>query len=169
MGLLKTIWYLLTGVDRDVKRISRKFDSVDMQLCTISTQLNAIELDLKKIQAELETPLAVSLEINLSGVKLGENQMLEVGTNGSVVATLVALDAAGNPGAKLAETPVWSVSDTELASVAASPDGLTAVVTTNGKLGKFVVSAKSGELSDDSDEIEVVVGAAAVLRVDLGV
>lgn len=128
-------------------------------------------LKLDKIQAELETPSAVRLEINIDGVTLGENEMLQVATDGSVLATLVAQDKAGNPGAKLDSVPAWTLSDAEMGSVNASEDGMTAVVVLTGKIGKFVLTAKATaagvELADDSDEIEVVVGAAALLTVNL--
>lgn len=175
MGLLKTIWFLLTGIDKQTKKIDEKIDLLikhEIQdkeaILIIMRALDRVLISLEKIQGELETPLAASLEIELGGdIQIGENNMLQVASTGSVLATLVALDAAGNPGAKLDVAPVWSLSDETLGTVNAAEDGLTAVVVLSGKLGKFVLTAKAGELSDDSDEIEVVVGAAALLRVDL--
>lgn len=175
MGILKNIWYLLTGMNKNLEKAFEKdFKKLDKILEVLNTQgatLLKIVSQLEKIQADLQPPPAVALEIKLGGVVLGESNMLQVADNGSVLANLEADDALGNPGAKLESVPAWSLSDSSLGSVNASEDGMTAVVVLSGKLGTFKlhVEAQSAgaTLAADSDDIEVVAGAAALLKVSL--
>lgn len=183
MNLLTHIWSLLNRVDTQTKKnasgiedlarlMKSNVEVAHLRYETFLSLLESIQESLKQVQADLRPPPAVSLEITIGGdVITGENKMLQVSDSGSVLASLEVQDAAGNPGAKLDSVPVWTVSDPVLGSVNASEDGLTAVVVLTGKLGTFKVSAsaQAGDktLSDDSDDIQVVVGAAALLIVDL--
>lgn len=181
MGVFKVLWFLIFGIDLDAIKTRRKLERLVEErlgflerrfathMIRVTERLDHLKKLVEAIGEVRQPSSAVRLVINLDGV--GENQMLQVATNGSVVANLVAQDAAGNPGAKLDSVPTWTVSDETLGSVNASEDGMTAVVVLTGKIGKFVLTAKAKvgdvELSDDSDEIEVVVGAAALLTVNL--
>lgn len=179
MGLFKIIWFLLFGEDLDAIKTRRKLERLveerlgflERRFATHMIRVTERLDHLKKLVegGVPQSPSAVRLVIKLDGQ--GDNQMLQVATDGSVVANLVAQDAAGNPGAKLDSVPTWTVSDETLGSVNAAEDGMTAVVVLTGKVGKFVLTAKAKvgdvELSDDSDEIEVVVGAAKLLTVNL--
>lgn len=173
MGIFKLAWFLFFGQDWDAMKLERQalynHDHVLMRLQLIREDLERLTELVEALREVPQLPSAARLSINLDGV--GDNKMLQVATNGSVVANLVAQDAAGNPGAKLDSVPTWTVSDETLGVVNASEDGMTAVVVLTGKVGKFVLTAKAKvgdlELADDSDEIEVVPGAAALLTVNL--
>lgn len=174
MGLFKIIWFLLFGKDLDAIKTQHELRVLRVKQEETLLWAQRIEWQLycltKLIEGEApQSPSAVRILIKLDGV--GDNQMLQVATDGSVVANLVAQDAAGNPGAKLDSVPTWTVSDETLGAVNAAEDGMTAVVVLTGKVGKFVLTAKAKvgdvELADDSDEIEVVVGAAKLLTVNL--
>lgn len=178
MSLFKSIWMILTGMDREVGKIHDELDRIDLKVNYIFSKvvvqkdvLNQILSIVQKIEAQLTPPPAVSLQMKLSGVKQGDNSMLQVSDTGSVVATLEADDELGNPGAALDAAPTWSLSDPTLGSVNAALDGLSAVVVLTGKLGTFKVHADAlaggKALSADSDDVEVVVGAAALIKVSV--
>lgn len=93
--------------------------------------------------------------------------MLKVKDDGSVLFTLVAKDAKGNPGAALADAPQWTSSDETLCTLNVAADGMTAVGVLSGTLGTFSVHVASGALAADSDQIEVDPGAAALLEVQV--
>lgn len=160
--MFKTIWMLITGLGRQIDKLNAKLDALALRL----EQVYILMLD---IQAQLKPPPAVALVIHLGGVTLGEDSMLKVADTGSVIASLEADDALGNAGATLDSVPAWSLSDSELGSVNASEDGMSAVVVLSGKLGKFKVQASAkaagNDLSAESEEIEVTVGAAALIKV----
>lgn len=170
MSILRNIWFLLTGVDKQVKNENLKLDKVIAMLGTQELLLEAVIEIVQKIQADLQPPPAVKLEIKLGGV-IGENGMLQVADTGSVLASVEADDALGNAGAKLDSVPAWTLSDASFGTVNAAADGMTAVVVLTGKLGTFKlhVEAQSAgaTLAVDSDDIEVIAGAAALLKVSL--
>lgn len=70
-----------------------------------------------------------------------------------VTLTVAPLDAAGNPG-KIDGKPTWTSSDESIATVAASDDGLSAVVTAVGPLGTVQIVAKAdADLGEGVKEI----------------
>lgn len=184
MNMIRNIWMLLTGFDRELNQLNAKIDQVlafqaDLipKLAGIATNQRALNAKLdealeiiRKVQAELSPPPAVALVITLRGVSKGENGM-QVADNGKVDAVLEADDAVGNAGAALDSPPAWSVSDSAMASVSPAADGMSAVVTPSGKLGSFSIHAEATAggkpLSADSESIDVVVGAASSLKVTL--
>lgn len=166
------------GISRDIRKIAEHLKVIEAVL-NVHTEAFSVMADaqsktyalLLKIQARLEPPPAVALVITLGGDIRKVNDMLQVADTGSVLAELTVEDSLHNPGAKLDSIPAWSLSDADFGKVNASEDGMSAVVVLSGKLGKFKVlaAAKAGEkdLSAESDEVEVVVGAAAFLKVAL--
>ncbi len=112
-------------------------------------------------QIELAAPgppdLALILWHSTEGVTMSDLQILD--TSGPLDGTVAFLDAVGNPTAA-DDIPVWSSSDESVATIAASDDGMSAVVTPTGSLGATVISVSSTRSSD-----QAVVSAAATLTV----
>jgi len=74
-------------------------------------------------------------------------------------AAVVFNDAFGEVTA--APGPVsWVISDPAVASATPSADGLSAVITALAGDGRFTVQVSSGDLSGESDQIEIDPGAA---------
>lgn len=171
MGLIYTIWSATLALIKKIDKQDTRLDEIISILKTQDDVLTLMGQLLQKIQADLQPPPAVALVIKMAGVTQGENNMLQVSDSGSVLSTLEADDALGNPGAKLDAAPTWSLSDPSFGSFNAAVDGMSGVVVLSGKLGTFKlhVDALAGgtALSADSDDVEVVVGGAALLKVSL--
>ena len=73
--------------------------------------------------------------------------------NEQIGLAITPVDAAGNP-AVISGTPAWSSSDTTVLAISASDDGLSAVASAVGKLGKATVSVTLGSVTGTLD-IEV--------------
>ena len=70
-----------------------------------------------------------------------------------VSASVNPVDAAGNPG-KIDGKPSWSSSDESIATVVASDDGLSAVITAAGPLGTVQIVVKAdADLGEGVKEI----------------
>lgn len=73
-----------------------------------------------------------------------------------VSATVQFLTAAGNP-ARVDGVPVWASSNTAVADVAASADGLSAVITTPGGIGTAQVNVTAdADLGTGTREVSAV-------------
>jgi hypothetical protein len=164
---LKPYFFVVTKkIDQEKEALVRISYAMEHQSLLLMDVLE----QLKKIQLWLN-PSAIKVEIKLDG--LGENEMLQVAQGGSVLATLEAKDAQGHSHAKLDSVPVWSLSDPAFGTVNAAVDGMTAVVVLAdpAPVGTFMLHveavANGVTLADDSDPIEVVAGAAALLQINV--
>lgn len=82
--------------------------------------------------------------------------------SGPLTATAHYLDAKGNATTP-ASTPTWTSSDTSVATVSASDDGLTATVTLTGALGATQITASDAEDPTDPGDDVVSVGTVSVV------
>lgn len=126
------------SVKRDAKMQS-SLDALKVAIDQIQDSLSSISATLAKILAAVVPSPAVKIKILFGGKEVTMQNILD---NGSVTASLVGEDAANQVGALDPQSaPVWSVDQPSLASVVASADGLSAVVTPTGKaVGPFNVS-----------------------------
>ncbi len=112
-------------------------------------------------QIELAAPgppdLAIIIWRSTEGATIMDLQILD--TSGPLDGAVQFTDAENNP-TTADDIPAWSSSDESIATVAASDDGLSAVVTPTGALGATVIGVSSTRSSD-----QAVVSAAATLTV----
>lgn len=91
--------------------------------------------------------------------------------NQQVTATLVAVDAKGNPAGPFDAPPAWSMDDQTVASMMVAADGLSATFAALGKLGSTNVSV-AGQVGGKSivgtGVITVVAGDAVSIALQLG-
>lgn len=193
MGMFKSIWLILTGMDKELARMDAKLDRIlaliepGGALDGALSDLSLNQVDLKKtmlrvadeeesifrtildIQASLSPPVAVTLEITMTGTTKGNN-MQQVKDDGSVIFTLAANDAKGNPG-QLDAPATWKSSDESLMTLNVSADGMTAVGVLSGKLGTVSVHvdglAAGNALAADSEQLEITAEAPSVLTVSV--
>lgn len=69
-------------------------------------------------------------------------------------------DSQGNPVTALGSVPVWNVSDTSLATLEVSEDGMVAVVTPTGNIGTAQVNMTVD--ADPDDDVEEIVGTLEI-------
>ena len=121
---------------------------------------------IKKILDSLYEALCEDIEIQLSvtldnGITIKGKRMSIIARNDQTVSfSPVFKDAHGNTVTELGSVPTWTVSDTALATVVASEDGLTAVVTSTGVDGEVEVNMVVD--ADPSAGVEEVVGKATI-------
>lgn len=173
----RNIWTLITGVDQEVTQVNSKLDGFVTMLDSLmkgqvaaQKTLNQVYDTIQDVQDRLAPPLPAALEISISGTIQGENGMQQVKDDGSVVFKLKITDKKGQP--TNFETPaVWTSSDESIATLNASPDGLTAIGVLTGKLGTFSAHAEGqsegAALGLDSELVEVDPGAPAFLEMEV--
>lgn len=91
--------------------------------------------------------------------------------NQQVTATLVAVDAKGNPAGAFDAPPSWSMDDQTVAGMVVAADGLSAVFTALGKLGSTnvqVAGLAGGKSIVGTGVITVVAGDAVSIALQLG-
>jgi len=82
--------------------------------------------------------------------------------SGPLTATATFLDARGNP-TNPGATPTWTSSDESVATVVASEDGMSAVVTIVGGLGASQITCTDPESEGDDTDDVVCVGTVSVV------
>lgn len=104
----------------------------------------------------------------------GETRMQVLADEQKVSVSLEPKTQAGNP-ARVDGIPTWEVSDANILDLVVSPDGLNAVVTAKGPLGKSQISVKAdADLGEGLreittiDEVEVVAAEAVTLGLKFG-
>jgi hypothetical protein len=80
--------------------------------------------------------------------------------------TVTAVDQYGNP-AVFAAKPAWALSDSSLAILTATADGLSAVVEPAGVLGVEKVTATAGTLAGSID-LQLIAGQPVALNLSVG-
>lgn len=82
--------------------------------------------------------------------------------SGPLTATATFMDARGNP-TNPGAMPMWTSSDEAVATVVASEDGLSAVVTIVGGLGASQITCTDPESADDETDDVICVGTVSVV------
>lgn len=95
------------------------------------------------------------LAFPLSSITYKDNMTAILAPGASAV--LVGLDANGLSTTQFASTPVWTSSDSNIFTVVAAADGLTATVTPTGVAGQATINVVAGDLTASADvEFQVV-------------
>jgi len=171
LSLLYRIWQALM-------RIESRFGAIVKELQGLKAGQQRIEESIRLVlqrEAANEAQLTYIIELLEPGpaVKLifsaeleGQFQygvtMLELRDDQKVTLSIQPVDKKGNP-AKLDGAPEWFISNSDLLTLSAADDGMSAVVTAIGPLGSSVVSVKAD--ADLGEGVTPIVGALEVLVV----
>ncbi len=162
-AILTNIWVLLTGKLTDLlKQILANQKAQDVAIQSLSAKLDQI--------LKLLTPgpaVRFIFSAILDGEYLYGVTKMNITDTQDVPLSITPVDKKGNP-AQLDGPPVWSSSNSEVVTVVASADGLSAVASAVGPLGTATVSVKAdGDLGAGVNTISgtldiTVVGSGAV-------
>lgn len=157
-SLLRQIIRMVDLVRREAKenhqvfgRFFREFEDLKSELQINSNKLSQLRVDVQAIKQMIEdlkpAPLpvepAVSIKILIDGREVDKMEFLSGEQKRKL--SLVIEDAKGNP-AKVDGAPVWAMSDESLGSLVVAADGMSAALSSNGKMGAFKV-----QVSADAD------------------
>lgn len=143
---------------------AKKLDAMDASLSELKASAARIEHDISEIQvtldkliASLSPPEAVGITFicMLEGTTyVGDKMIIKAGQFFS--ATLKAVDKYGNAAVLDSEVPpVFASSNTEIATVVAAADGMSAVVTSTGAVGTAQISVTADAMVGPDEKLIV--------------
>ena len=160
---------LLTQILKAVQGLKVEQEAQGKAIQSVETKLDLISEQLIPGQA-----VAFIFTADVEGVITEGITTMNLQDSQKVVLSIKPVDKKGNP-ALLDGAPVWLSSNTDLLTVAAAPDGLSATVTAVGPLGTGTISVTGDadlgagvtEIAGTLD-VTVVAGAAVTVSIEPG-
>lgn len=144
-----------------------------MALQNVQAELEAVKAQLEQVLEQLVFGDAVGIRFEAAlddGTELGEIEMLTMTDSQQAVLTIKPVDKKGKP-AQLDGVPVWTSSNTEVATVTPETKGLSVVVTGLVPGDATISVSADGDLGEGIKEIagtlEVTVTSGAAVTVEI--
>ncbi len=160
----------LAGAVEEIRQGNR---AIQQDLGIVLESLRALQQRVSELVDLLEPGPAVKLVFiaELDGQISYGVTMVNLSDVQKVKLSIQPVDAKGNPAA-VDGAPVWLSSNTEVLTVEAAEDGLSAIATAVGPLGACIVSVKAdADLGEGVTElvgaVDVSVGGSAAVKIDI--
>lgn len=165
------------SVNESLLKLQEAFNRFEGETASLAAQLQELSVKLDKLTALISPPEAerITFICVLEGITyVGDNMIVKAGQFFS--ANLKAVDKFGNAAVLDAENPpVFASSNPEVATVEAAADGMSAVVTSTGKVGTAQISVTADAVVGPDEklivgtlELEVLPGDAVTVTLEPG-